>query len=137
MACSLRAPCGNQLTRMVKGADFAVVECVNGHAFRIGAPPPPVNKLDVLTTARRELGDPQAWKQRLIASGRCVRCRRQRGLKGTKHYCRRCADAANRTQRVRGRKRKGAYARRRQATQATKDEHARQMSGIKGKKNAR
>src|SRR5216117_373286 len=129
MACSLRAPCGNALIRMVEGADFAVVECVNGHSFRLGAPPPPVTKLDVLTTAMRELGNPEAWKQKFLAQGRCVRCKRFRGVKGTKHHCRKCADAMNRVS-LRWQKKKG-YARRRRAMQATRDEHARQMSGIK------
>ena len=129
MPCSLRAPCGNTLIRMVEGADFAVVECVNGHSFRLGAPAPPVTKLDVLTTARRALRDPQAWKQALMAQGRCVRCKRARGLKGTRAHCRRCADAVNRVS-VRRRKKTGPV-RRRRAMQATRDEHARQMSGIK------
>lgn len=114
---------------MVEGADFAVVECVNGHAFRIGAPPPPVNKLDVLTTAMRELGNPEAWKHKLVAQGRCVRCKRKRGLKGTKHHCRRCADVMNRAS-LRWQQKKG-YARRRALTQAAKDEHGRQMRGLK------
>ena len=135
MPCSLRAPCGNQLTRMVEGPDFAVVECVHGHAFRLGAPPPPVNKHDVLASATKDIQDPGQWKEKLVAQGRCVRCKRKRGIKGTKHHCRRCADAVNRASLKRQRK-KGP-ARRRQATQATKDEHARQMSGIRRKETAR
>ena len=136
MSCSLRAPCGNQLTRMVEGPDFAVVECVNGHAFRIGAPPPPTTPgpRDVVATARSKPWDRHAHERDVIAQGRCVTCRRKRGLKGTKHHCRQCADARNRRS-LRWWKKKGA-ARRRHATQATKDEHARQMAGIKKKERA-
>jgi len=121
---------------MVEGADFAVVECVNGHSFRIGAPPPPVTPgpRDVVTTARTKPWDRQAHERDLLAQGRCAKCQRPRGVKGTKHYCRRCADKVNRTS-LKWYRRKGA-ARRRATTKATRDEHARQMSGIRKRERA-
>jgi len=116
---------------MVEGADFAVVECVNGHSFRIGAPPPPAQAgpRDVVATALTKPWNRRAHERDVIAQGRCARCKRKRGLKGTKHHCRKCADAMNRVS-LRWQKKKGA-ARRRRAMQATRDEHARQMAGIK------
>lgn len=32
------------------------------------------------------------WQRRKVADGRCTRCGRKRGAKGTAIYCRRCAD---------------------------------------------
>jgi len=133
MPCAFLHPCGNRLRPVAFGVGFVVYECWMGHPFRVPpiTSPPPVSKHDVLASATKDIQDPGAWKQKLMAQGRCVRCKRLRGVKGTQSHCRKCADAMNRVS-LKWQKKTG-YARRRAATQATKDEHARQMGGIKRK----
>ena len=40
MSCSLTAPCGGILHETLRLPDAAILECLNSHTFRVGAPAP-------------------------------------------------------------------------------------------------
>lgn len=133
MACSQASPCGGVLRQTVRGGDFIIEECLNGHTFRSGAPAPPHDKKqhrDVLTTAilpKLAITSRQRRDQKTVAEGRCKRCGEKRepvstvrGVGATNTECAGCAD--------RSRVKSG---RRRALTPTQRAHHDRAMAGIK------
>jgi hypothetical protein len=65
--CSRTAPCGGLLREVLVTETFTVRECVNGHSFRDGAPPPP----DMGTRVAHYFSTRPAYEERRCAYTKC------------------------------------------------------------------